>query len=185
MIIALCGKRKAGKGEVAKAIISLYPSFSEVSFADYLKREYATIHGIHPDDLLDPLKKEIHRKGLQELSEKMKAEHGEDVFARYTLSGIKEGEDVVISDLRFHVELNALDPKVTRIIKVYSDIWFRESRGWEFSDVDLHASENEVANMLVMDLPNFKARTVFNNFTKTELLKVEVAKAMVSLCAGL
>lgn len=185
MIIALCGKRKAGKNEVAKAIRSLYPSFSELSFADSLKREYAVRHNIHPDMLLDPIEKEKHRKGLQVLSEEMKAKHGEDVFARYTLSEIKEGEDVIITDLRFYVELRALDPEVTRIIKVYSDIRFRESRGWEFSEVDLHASENEVANILVCDMPEFRARTVFNNFTNTELLKAEVAKVMVSLCAGL
>ena len=131
MLIALCGKRKSGKGEVAKAIRSLYPSFREVSFADSLKREYAIRQGIHPDDLLDPMKKEIHRRGLQVLSEEMKNQHGEDIFARNTLSDIKDEENVIISDLRFFVEYRAL-PKHTKIIKVYSDIWFRESRGWEF-----------------------------------------------------
>lgn len=166
MLIALTGKRKAGKDTVAGLIQELEPSIQTFSFAAALKDAYAAEFRVDRCLLDDPLEKEKYRRGLQQLSEVWKEKFGEDIFAQMVADEVSVLScPTMITDLRFFIELETIRWMKPIILHVSAPDYLRRKRGWVPGEVDKHSSETEMAEAPPAKLKELKVYHVYNRYS--------------------
>jgi len=109
MRIALSGKMLSGKSSVATYLVKHY-GFVELSFASKMKEVAA--------ELFPRAKYEKDRLLLIQVGERMR-ELDSQVWIRHVLPGILPGEDIVISDVRFPSEYDALRRLDFTLVRMY------------------------------------------------------------------
>lgn len=138
MIIAIAGKQLAGKTTGAKFMKELLPSHTIVHLADALKDQYCIDNMITRDEL--EANKHLHRQGLIDLGGK-----GRAISDRYWVDKVLSHPsypNLIIPDLRFLSEYNALKEHDVYFISVIASREIRSKRGILACEDD--QSENEL-----------------------------------------
>jgi len=109
-IIAVCGRKGAGKDEFGRICQKLVPGTVILKFAEPL---HEALMALRDGAELPREKKEIYRAGLQTGGDLLKKECGDGVFTKRMVGSIRSAEKhgaklVVITDLRFIVEARLL-----------------------------------------------------------------------------
>jgi phosphomevalonate kinase len=171
VIIALSGRRKAGKTKSAEIICAFDPSFQKMSFADTLKNEYASEVGCLRADLDNTIYKEEHRIALQQFSESYLAADPY-YFVRKLFLDVIPGSKVVIDDNRYLAELRTVWSAGGACYKVDTDIDVKRlTRGWQKNkEADAHISETELGDLCAHTMYCLGGGIIFNNGS---LLKLE------------
>jgi dephospho-CoA kinase len=129
LIIAISGKLGTGKDYVGKLFYDYLrangynPLF--MSFADHLKVEAMSRHGLSFDEVTDH-KTENSRQILQHMgTEEYKAKYGDDVWVKYFCNWVqfhsKRGINAfIVCDLRFTVEYDYLMKNNAFIVRLYA-----------------------------------------------------------------
>lgn len=180
-VIALAGKRKAGKDAIAAALMHLLEQKGVAAvrgaFADEVKRAY-----LRSDKCTDPeltlqdltesgVKKELHRSNLIEFGETARA-IDPMVWVRLLLQRLNQSDAartgvVVVTDLRYPLELWALKQTCVRVLCFYVDASdeARGERGYVFTrGVDDGASETALKPFMCEEtLRNDKTEEIWEN----------------------
>jgi hypothetical protein len=190
-VIALCGVRGAGKDVVADAVCRWDPRFVNLKFAQPIKDALARLFdlderhvdgelkdveherwGVSPRVLMQWFGTDVMQHGLASVAPRIGRTFWCDKMRASLEDARMRGRDVVISDLRFQHELDALRRwygcvagdalLVVRIV--------RPAPGRARSDdVDAHESESGVADVGPVDV------TLLNDGTRDELCDRAVA----------
>ena len=161
MKIAICGKMGSGKSYIAKKIAEKY-NYKVYSFASYVKELAIKLFNMNGKD----------RHLLQTLAEKMK-EIDEDVWVNVLLRDIANKDNIIIDDLRFPNELNALKNLNFVILNVWIDEEIRLKRLKDkyinFNDhikYQNHISENGIDDLKI----DFKIKSDENCLTVVQTM---------------
>lgn len=167
MIIALSGYAQSGKDSVSEILIKKY-GYKRVSFADKIKEILLEINPIilGYEDLIWDLatyvnnfgwensKKVPHvRQLLQNLGVSVREVLGEDTWIDAALDGVLPNDKIVITDVRFPNEADAIK-------WIFGEIWRVERP--KISPVNKHASETALDDWIF-------DRTITNNGTLEDL----------------
>jgi len=109
MRIALSGKMLSGKSLVADCLVKTY-GFTELAFAHKMKEVAA--------QLFPRVKYEKDRLLLIQVGERMR-ELDSQVWIRHVLPGIIPGKDIVVSDVRFPAEYDAMRRLGFTMVRMY------------------------------------------------------------------
>lgn len=116
IIIGIAGPARSGKNEISKYLVK-YHSFHEDSFAMPIRQSAIALLGLSGLDELDDIKQEPHDtlggKTPREYMQLMGTEFGRnmvfaDIWVRGLINRTKKYERVVISDVRFDNEAEAI-----------------------------------------------------------------------------
>ena len=176
MIIGIVGKKGSGKDTVADFICDKY-NFKKISFADPIKEALKIIFGWN-DSYLYTEKKNIvddnygvsPRKAMQTLGtdwgQTILCDAGEDflkttgrnLWVKRTLKNISIFDNIIISDVRFLHEAEAIEKEGGFLIKITR----------ELASFDSHKSEAEVDKIknCVEIFNNYDLNTLFKNIDK-------------------
>lgn len=144
MIIALHGQKNNGKDTAGEMLIELGTSegirFKRVAFADLMKKLAANSFGIYEhevewsDDRKDRYvsissshdsysseKIITFREYLISFGQTMKAQFGDDFWARLAFSNIAPWPDIVVTDLRFEAEAEYLRNLGAYVVHIYRE----------------------------------------------------------------
>lgn len=126
VVVGISGYANHGKGECAKALISL--GFVEVNFADTLKRILSAVYHLPLEYFIDPVLKETPhsnlggktpRQAMQHVGTKGFRTFFEDTWVnawmRNAQAELNEGNNIVVPDVRFPNEwrvLKSLSPSI-------------------------------------------------------------------------
>lgn len=187
IVLALCGRRRCGKDTTVEIIQSCVTNFQRLGFADALKEMYAKEFKVPLSELYDPVKKEIHRPGLQSFQAVVKAKEGQRVFADIVVNKIKKAPRssmFVVSDMRYLFENDATQEVEAVPYRVHSDEEYRIARGYVPSDVDNHESETEMGDLPESFFTPFGGGLLINNYFTVSQYE-PVVRGMLSkiLCA--
>jgi len=181
MLIAFSGHRKAGKTSLARFMQDICVSYGMeepeiLSFASPLKELYCELNNLDIATLLLPDVKENHRKGLEDLSEQVKAEDP-TFFTDRLFAKINPAKHQIIDDLRlFDIEFIPLFEKKVPIWRVYADYDKRRSRGALYDKaVDESKYERDLDWSAYTYYKLCGTGYIFNNKTPEDL-KVEAHK---------
>jgi phosphomevalonate kinase len=168
-ILALCGLRKAGKTTSACVLKEIDNRFKIVSLADPLKESFADYIQI-PRSYLDSSDvKEKYRRELQLFSWQFK-EKNPNYFVDLLFAENAAEQCVVIDDLRFSNELEAVLKRGGTVYQVYADPYVRKSRGWLFNrDVDTDVSELELGSLSSQTMLALGGGLIWNNGSRESL----------------
>lgn len=145
--ILISGKRYTGKDFIAKLINEFQKGSQVIHFADAVKYIYAErklgdmalgTRLIHDREF-----KELHRKGLIELSQSEKVHEGDDIWVKRLIEIHNSEKIYIVPDLRFKAEINssALTGRIIKINVIASEET-RKNRGWIYDkEIDTHSSE--------------------------------------------
>lgn len=166
MKIALVGKARSGKDTVADYLVTKY-GYTEYKFSKGVRDVINLVRGEDSHK---------NRRELQQVGQGLRQFLGEDIWVNYTLSQVKEGDRVVISDCRQSNEAERLLEEGYILIKVESDEAVRVQRmlaaGDKFTKEDLtHETEQ-------IDLEC--THTIYNNQSLEELY-AQVDEILLSL----
>lgn len=127
VIVALAGKRKVGKDSICQSLLKILADHgvkaSRGAFADSVKYEYilAQDQTLSLSDLtVSGPKKEQHRAGLIEFGETARAKDPL-VWVRKLFENVRNDGILVVTDLRYPVELWALRKTCPRVLCYYVD----------------------------------------------------------------
>ena len=145
MKIAIIGKMCSGKSYVADYIVKKY-NLEKYSFADKLKSIAVELFGMNHKD----------RKLLQTIADKMK-EIDNDVWVNFLVSQIKHKNNIVIDDVRFVNEYEALDKLGFIFIKLKVDKKTQKERlvrkyGFDSADKQIACMSHN--SEIILDLIN-------------------------------
>lgn len=128
-VIALSGRRKAGKDTVANMIKQSYPGWERVAFADAMKDMLSKDRGIPRWELDDDIRKEKHRQLMISYAEGLRAEDPE-IFVREWSKRVEGKDRVIVSDLRRPPELHRLlRIKGSMILRIWAEDRTLQRRG--------------------------------------------------------
>jgi hypothetical protein len=143
MIIGLGFKKRSGKDTVADHLTRVH-GFQKFSWADPLKEACKaafdwTDEHVHGDlkEVVDPRWGFTPRHALQHVGTELFRNWIEDFWVRRTMMAIREGDRIVIADVRF--------PNEARAIKEAGGVLWRIDRPLLESD-DTHPSETSMEN---------------------------------------
>lgn len=150
MIIGLAGYARSGKDEVAKVLVNKY-GFTRVAFADPIREFLLKINPILDDGhRVEDFVKEFDwniakakpetRRLLQDIGITAREMFGEDFWIGLALRKMEYKERVVVTDVRFRNEINAIHTLEGKVFRV-----MREGVG----PVNGHISETDVDNAYV------------------------------------
>lgn len=115
MILGISGKMRTGKNVIADYLVSQY-HFTQTAFADKLKEISMDLFGLTREECFDK-KTPRSRDVLQRVGVAMR-DVQENIWCEYVLKNISEGQDVVISDVRFPNEVEMIKEYGGKIIRV-------------------------------------------------------------------
>jgi len=127
IIIGISGKQLSGKDTVANILIKQFGlqgfEFKRIGLADALKQEYSEEKGITLEEI--EKNKHIYRQDLIQLGQKRRNEN-----SNYWIDKVINQEQfLIIPDVRFLNEKQAVELNGGIVIRVESDIKERENRG--------------------------------------------------------
>jgi len=132
MKLGLSGKQGVGKSTIADHLIKHY-GFKRYSFAAKLK---AICTEMFPDKMMQP--KAEYRKLLQMVGTEWFRSVDSEVWVKYLIRHVS-GENVIVDDVRFKNEADALREAGFLVVRVERD---EELRGaWGYNVEDSHSSE--------------------------------------------
>lgn len=147
-ILGLIGRRRSGKDYTAKVLTSLDLRFQSMSLASPLKEELAKELNIGIEKLDHPVDKERYRRSMQVFSLKKKAEGSDFYFINLLLQNAPKDRLLVIPDVRFISELQAIVMSGGTVYKVHAEQHMRSNRGWRYDPtVDEDPSESELGDV--------------------------------------
>jgi hypothetical protein len=182
MIIGFCGKKRSGKDTAAEAILA-YPEygFKRLAFADPMRKIVQELFNFREEQMTgsaaqreagDP---RYHRQDGQLLSaryamQKLGTEFGRaccpDIWVRKTLDKAAWFHNVVITDVRFRNEIEAINEGGGRVIRIHR----------ADSPLDGHASETEMDSF-----PDNMFAAVLNNDGTVAQFRQDVLTAVSAL----
>lgn len=150
-ILGFVGKRKSGKTTAANMFLEVAAfngsMFRKVSFADELRRSFAEKRGIDPDLLLQNFAKEEYREDLIKYAIEIR-KTDPLYFVKSLFDNILEYENIIIDDVRYIEELEAIWNRKGVIYKVEAETKVLESRGWKYTlGVDDDLGETELGSL--------------------------------------
>jgi len=152
MVIGISGKLRTGKNVVADYLIARY-GFKQVAFADVLKKLAMEFFDLSYEECYKD-KTVRSRDVLQKIGVKWR-EIDEDVWCRYVLKRIPEGQDTVISDVRFPNEAHLIREYHGKLIRLsrqvnaeYGMDHISETALDEYQDFDAQIENNGTLEML-------------------------------------
>jgi len=165
-LIGLTGRARSGKDTVGKYLM-MHHNFHRMAFADPLKDAMAAIFGVAVEEFhCEKLKDEIEphwgitrRFMLQHGADALRAKFGQRLFVERWVRGflqVADTEHVVVTDVRFEAEAEAIRSLGGVIINVHRDAAGLDGRAAE------HLSEQALADHLI-------DRIVINNGSKEDL----------------
>ena len=168
-IIAIAGKKGSGKDTVGRIITELYPEFKRRAFADGIRNIIVSTFDIAPWKLEDRTEKEkpieklwgkSPRDLMKDVGDGLRASVHRDIWVDVLFDGIRDLDEVVITDLRFKNEFKKCREGGVFIIKVVRP---------EIDSSDTHISEVDLD-----DIPDSEFDAVIVNDGSLEQLKEKV-----------
>ena len=163
MILAISGKLRTGKNSVADHLIAQY-HFKQGSFADKLKQICIELFGLTHEECYGE-KTPRSRDVLQRVGVAMR-EIDPDVWCKYLLKNIKEGDDAVISDVRF--------PNEAEMVKKYGGIIIRVNRNTGEQFGSSHISETALDDYEKFDYVIDNNETLESLYEKIDFIMKDV-----------
>lgn len=186
-LLVFCGKRRSGKTEAARLIVSAAAdmgiTFRKQALADPLRSMFASKIGIAEDRLTDSDSKEEYRLQMMEFSTEIK-KHDPNYFIKAFFNSIEPGENVVCDDLRLDEELFEMVRRKGIIYKIECNDKAMEFHGFTYTKgVDDSVYENECANYSAYTYQTLGGGRIFNNGSLTDLRKeaVDILKEHLTL----
>lgn len=167
MKIALGYDSRVGKDTFADEFMKLYPDSLRVSFAEHV---YDAMWSVQ--DTLG-LPREKRRRLLVSIAETIKLEYGTDFWVQTQMPKIREaiaaGRHVIVTDLRFEVEMNALDEHGFVFVAIERDIENRASAVYEKTSAFVDKFHVYVNNSGNLDKYIRNVRAVIDNIAGLQL----------------
>ena len=168
-IIAIAGKKGSGKDTVGRIITDVRPEFKKRDFADSIKSFLVDAFDIAPWKLEDRTEKEkpmdkwwgkSPRDLMKDVGDGLRASVHRDIWVDVLFDGIRDLDEVVITDLRFKNEFKKCKEGGVFIIKVVRP---------EIDSSDTHISEVDLD-----DIPDSEFDAIIVNDGSLERLKEKV-----------
>lgn len=177
MLIGICGKKGSGKSTLASYIMSQY-AYEEKAFADPIKRAAVLLFQLQPAQLEGDAKEMVDERyglsprqmfqliGTDMFREMVDKEFWVDYFRRWYVQNNKK--DVVVPDVRFQNEVNAIHELGGVIVRIHRSDVLHDNHVSE-SGVDLlQGIDIEISND-VIGVTNlwatFEQEKVFNGLS--------------------
>lgn len=179
--IALCGKLRSGKDEVAAHIALKHPGFFRLAFGTALKDAY---HGLFPWVPKDPKP----RAGYQSFGQEMRRLYGDDLWIRHVARDVEILEkvygcrSVVITDLRQPNEYEWCRANGFIIVRVTAPDELRIARAKAAGDV---FAEDDLAHVTESHVDEYEVDYEIHNDGTIDELKAkvdEVIKRIRGVC---
>ncbi len=178
--IGISGKIGSGKSCVCEMIQEMLPCLKLCNFADRIKDIVAVITGVDKELCYTREGKNIVPKGfdrtigqlLQIVSQSLKKELGDDIWVKCIVDSNQFDNHILIGDVRFQIEVNALMNKNTHLLRINGDPVKIREKNDDGRDLD-HISET--------DLDDYPFNHIIENNNSLDELRENVRLFLLSV----